>query len=238
MLIFAHRGASGHEPENTLSAIQLALDMQCDGIEVDVHQVEDQLIVIHDAWLHNTTNGQGKIHHHSFASLRALDAGKGQQIPTLREVFECVAGQAAINIEVKSIEDMNLVLAEMDHAVAHLGFDNAQLLLSSFNHHLLQAAKRQRPQTFIGALTASLPVDYAVFAQQLDAYSINCDIDFVSREFVADAHRRGLKFLVYTANDRVDVAAMKALGVDGIFTNFPTQAMAELAHQSLQPELV
>ena len=35
MLIFAHRGASGVEPENTLRAIKAALDANVDGIEID-----------------------------------------------------------------------------------------------------------------------------------------------------------------------------------------------------------
>ena len=56
MLIFAHRGASADAPENTLGAIFKALDMGVDGIEIDVHEVDGEYVVIHDRWLHRTTS--------------------------------------------------------------------------------------------------------------------------------------------------------------------------------------
>ena len=47
--IWAHRGASAYAPENTLEAIELALRMGADGIELDVHRTRDgKLVVIHD----------------------------------------------------------------------------------------------------------------------------------------------------------------------------------------------
>ncbi|AWB68607.1 glycerophosphodiester phosphodiesterase [Saccharobesus litoralis] len=231
MWIFAHRGASGHAPENTLKAISLAMDMQCDGIEIDVHECDGQLIVIHNRWLNSTTNGQGIIHQHSFAHLRSLDAGLGEKIPTLREVLTCVKGRCMVNIEVKSWLTERLVLAEMDYAVQSLGFSDQQLILSSFNHHILHAAKQQRPQTLIGALTSCIPLHYAHFAQELQAFSVNCDIDFINQAMVDDAHQRGLKVLVYTANELDDIESMAKLGVDGVFTNYPTRAMSRLAHK-------
>jgi len=57
MLIFAHRGASADAPENTLLAIEQALIQQADGIEIDVYQLGDELVVIHDRWVSRTTNG-------------------------------------------------------------------------------------------------------------------------------------------------------------------------------------
>lgn len=113
MLVFAHRGASGHEPENTILAIAQALAMKVDAIEVDVHLSGEQLIVIHDRWLHKTTNGKGKVSDLNFDELRALDAGKGQRIPTLEEILIEVHGQCLINIELKAdrtvIPLMNLI---------------------------------------------------------------------------------------------------------------------------------
>ncbi|WP_111978842.1 glycerophosphodiester phosphodiesterase [Algibacillus agarilyticus] len=231
MWVFAHRGASGHAPENTLKAIALAIEMQCDGIEIDIHEIDGELIVIHDTWLQKTTNGQGHIRSLSFAQIRALDAGQGEVIPTLREVLALVNGQCKVNIEVKSWATERRVLTEIDYAIAHLGFHNEQLILSSFNHHILRAAKKQRPQTLIGALTASVPINYCAFAQELDAYSVHCDIDFIPLEMVEDAHARGLKVFVYTANEISDIEDMLLLGIDAVFTNYPTRAMSKTAHQ-------
>ncbi|NTS76874.1 glycerophosphodiester phosphodiesterase [Catenovulum sp. SM1970] len=225
MWIFAHRGASGHAPENTLKAIQLALDMNCHGIEIDVHEIEGELLVIHNRWLMETTNGDGHVHQHSLAHLRTLDAGHGQSIPTLREVLELIKGHCVVNIEVKSWATERAVLAEIEYAIKKLSFRNEQIILSSFNHQILAEAKRLRPATLIGALTSCIPLHYAKFAQELKAYSVNCCIDFVDRALVKDAHSRGIKVLVYTVNEEVDMKAMQALGVDGIFTNYPSRAV-------------
>ena len=102
MKVIAHRGASAQEPENTLLAIQAAIDAKVDAIEIDIHLVENQLVVIHDRWLDKTTNGSGRVGDKAFTELRQLDAGKGQKIPTLWEVLETIDGQCDLNIELKS----------------------------------------------------------------------------------------------------------------------------------------
>ena len=71
------------------------------GVEIDVRLVEGELLVMHDAKLDRTTNGRGYLARKPLAILRALDAGQGERIPTLREVFETVNRRAFINIEFK-----------------------------------------------------------------------------------------------------------------------------------------
>ncbi|QBG35795.1 glycerophosphodiester phosphodiesterase [Litorilituus sediminis] len=230
MLIFAHRGASGIEPENTLRAIRTALDANVDGIEIDIHQVEDKLVVIHDRWLHRTTSGNGQIKHYSFEQLRALDAGKGEVIPTLDEVLELTANKCLVNIELKGINDIQVLFNCLDNAKATHGFEHQQLLISSYNHRLLHLIKQQRSELTIGALTSCYPLEYAKFAEKLDAYSVHLDVDFISEHFVSDAHQRGLKVFVYTVDELDDIKALKAMGVDGIFSNFPTRTKAHIAH--------
>jgi glycerophosphoryl diester phosphodiesterase len=230
MLIFAHRGASGLEPENTLRAIKVALDANVDGIEIDIHQVDGKLVVIHDRWLHRTTSGKGQIAQYSFSQLRELDAGKGEKIPTLDEVLKLTAGKCLMNLELKSIASIELLFNCLDKAQEHNNLSSRQIILSSFNHRLLNIIQQQRPEFAIGALTACYPLEYAKFAETLNAYSVHLDINFISKSFVNDAHERGLKVFVYTVDELEDISAMKALGVDGIFSNFPTQTKSHLAH--------
>ena len=230
MLVFAHRGASGIEPENTLRAIQAALDAEVDGIEIDIHEVDNKLFVIHDRWLHRTTSGKGQISHHKYEHLRSLDAGLGEQIPTLDEVLSLAAGKCTINIEIKGVKNITLLFSYIDHAIKTTKLVSDDILLSSFNHRLLNAIYQQRSEFAIGALTACYPLDYAKFAEQLNAYSVHLHVDFISKHFVDDAHQRGLKVFVYTVDELEDIKAMKALGVDGIFSNFPTQAKSHVAH--------
>lgn len=230
MLIFAHRGASGTEPENTLRAIKAALDADVDGIEIDIYEADNTLFVIHDRWLHRTTTGNGQISHHKTEYLRSVDAGLGEKIPTLDEVLSLVAGKCILNIELKGIENINLLLSYLDHALNTSTLAVENILLSSFNHHLLATIHQQRAEFAIGALTACYPLDYAKFAEQLNAYSVHLDVNFISRHFVEDAHKRGLKVFVYTVDEPDDIHAMQALGVDGIFCNFPTRAKSHVAN--------
>jgi glycerophosphoryl diester phosphodiesterase len=232
--VIAHRGASGHEPENTLMAMQAALDMKVDAIEIDIHLVGDKLIVIHDRWLQKTTNGYGRISEKGFDELRALDAGKGQKIPTLWEVLTLIGSQCELNIELKSVRAALPVLDMLNKAIVELGCKQSQFLLSSFNHHLLKEIKNIDPVWKIGALTGSKPLTYSKFAEELEAYSIHIDIDFVDQIFVNDAHERGLKVFVYTVDQEEDIDDLHKMNVDGIFTNFPTRSMVKVAHLSSQ----
>ena len=101
--IFAHRGASGSAPENTMAAFQLALQQHADGIELDVHLTADgQVVVIHDQDLSRTTNGQGMVDQLTLEELKHLDAGNGEQIPTLEEVLIQIGDQISWTIQTAS----------------------------------------------------------------------------------------------------------------------------------------
>src|SRR5579885_1139010 len=109
MLVIAHRGASGHAPENTLAAFRLALEMGAKAIELDVHQSRDgELLVMHDDDFRRVGGRRAKLGALSAAEARAIDVGswfgKGfaaERVPTLAEVYELVAGRAEVHVEIK-----------------------------------------------------------------------------------------------------------------------------------------
>ena len=80
MIIIGHRGASGNFPENTLAAFRHAATLGCPWVELDVHVLEGELVVIHDEQLDRTTNGHGHLKTAGLAAVRALDAGNGEQV--------------------------------------------------------------------------------------------------------------------------------------------------------------
>ena len=223
MKVIAHRGASGVAPENTLVAIETAIIQQADMIEIDVHAGADGLVVIHDRWLERTTTGQGLVQSHSIAQLKSFDAGMGETIPTLAEVLEFIGGRVDLNVELKSEATASECLNLFDRAVACWGFKKKQFVVSSFNHHLLKEIKTLDSTIAIGALTASRPIDYALFAEFLGARSIHIDIGVIDRCFIEDAHSRNLQVFVYGVNAKLDIYQMLDAGVDGVFTNFPEQ---------------
>jgi glycerophosphoryl diester phosphodiesterase len=224
MLIFAHRGASYDAPENTLLAIDQALIQQADGIEIDVYQLGDELVVIHDRWVSRTTNGNRPLSDYTIEELQMLDAGQGQFVPTLSQVLQRVQGQCLMNIEVKGVLDISLINICINQAVTQFHFKPEQFIVSSFNHHLLLAFKNIAPSIKIGALTACNPIEHARFAEELKAYSVNADVSFVDQIFVKDTHNRGLKMFVYTVDEPEDLLRLQAWGVDGVFCNRPAKA--------------
>ncbi len=232
MQIIAHRGASGDYPENTLLAIEQAIAQGADAIEIDVFAVQGELIVIHDHHVARTTNGSGSIYQYSLAQLQQLDAGRGERIPTLWQVLQLLAPTKLwLNIELKGDNTVAPLIALLERAKQQLAFDSQRILISSFHHHLLAAVKTVRPELQLGALTASLPLDYAAFAQQLQAYSVNCDVSFINQAFVTDAKARGLKVYVYTVDQSDDIARMQQYGVDGIFCNYPARSRQRIAEK-------
>jgi len=221
LFCFGHRGAAGHEPENTIRSVRRALELGADGVEVDVHFVDGQLVVIHDDTLNRTTNGHGHVAKKTFAHLRSLDAGLGERIPTLAEIFDAVNRRAVINVELKGPHTAAPVAALIAGYVDRHGWSYDDFLVSSFDHERIREAKKLRPEIRVGALIEKIPRGLAQFAEDLGAWSLHANKRCVTPALVADAHRRGLKVFVYTVNQPAEIARMQALGVDGVFSDFP-----------------
>jgi glycerophosphoryl diester phosphodiesterase len=224
-LCIGHRGARGHEPENTLRSVRRAIELGADGIEIDVRFVDGELIVIHDDTLERTTNGHGRVGKKSFAYLRSLDAGGGEKIPTLREVFDLVDRRALINVELKGRDTAGPVQALIDEYVSARGWSHGDFLVSSFLHRELARITDTRIR--IGLLFPRVPLRFAKLAKKLGACSIHTPVRSTRRPFVARAHRHGLKVFVYTANSPRSIRRLRAIGVDGVFTDFPERVVSE-----------
>jgi glycerophosphoryl diester phosphodiesterase len=227
MLIFAHRGASGYLPENTLVAFEKALALGVDAIELDVHSVAGELVVFHDRRLEGKSDTTGLIHQQTLESLAKVRV-QGEPIPTLWQVLSLIDGRCMVNIELKGMGCVAPFIELYPKALKALNFTPQQLLVSSFNHPYLAAVKQAFPDCPIAPLLAGIPLNLAQIGTDLKAFSINLDLGFINKALVEDAHKRGLKVFVYTVDNSDDILALRHLGVDGIFSNFPDIAMAAL----------
>jgi glycerophosphoryl diester phosphodiesterase len=221
LICFAHRGASGHAPENTLLAVTTALSMGAAWIELDVFSVDNELVVIHDSRVERTTNGQGNLRRLNLGYLRGLDAGNGEKVPFLRELLDAVSGKAGINIELKGEHTAGPTASLIQSYISGGIFRPDQFIVSSFNHQEIMKYKDLAPGVRTGANIFSLPLHNARFAEELGVDSIHIHRDSITRAFVSDAHRRGFKVFVFTINHVDDLEFAAALGVDGFFTNYP-----------------
>ncbi|MBN8531546.1 MAG: glycerophosphodiester phosphodiesterase [Alphaproteobacteria bacterium] len=217
-----HRGAAGHEPENTLRSFQKAIDFGVDMIECDVHSTGDgEVVVIHDDRVDRTTNGKGKVSQMTLAELKQLDAGKGERIATLGEALDFVAGKCKLIIEIKDRASAVPVAEIIKEKVLNKVIDWQDVLVESFDHHQILAVKRHEPRIPIAPILGGMPIGYAAFADDLPCEAISICVHNLTPEFVADARNRGKAVYVWTANHADDIAHAYSMGVDGITSDYP-----------------
>lgn len=216
-----HRGARGHAPENTLLSMRKALELGVDGFEFDVQISRDgEPVVIHDETLERTTDGSGNVNDYTLKELQALDAGQGEKIPSLHDVFEMVDKRCRLFIELKS-ELVTAPVADIIGFYAGKGWDYDQMLACSFDHLQLVSLTVMDPDIKTCALMAGIPVNLAACAADAGAWAFNPNVHHINQRLVDDAHERNLMVITWTANDSRDIARMKALGVDGIISDYP-----------------
>ena len=222
MIAIGHRGARGHEPENTLRSVGRALELGAAAVEVDVYFVHGELLVFHDATLERTTNGRGRLARKSLAELRALDAGKGERIPTLREVFDAVDRRAWINIELKGRGTAGPVAALIREYRRECGWRAEDWLVSSFRRRELREFRHEGDRDIpLGVLFLRSARRFGSVTKQLGAQAVHPPLRWTSPRLVEQAHALGLKVFVYTVNAAEDIERMRTIGVDGVFTDFP-----------------
>ena len=158
--VWAHRGASGYAPENTLEAFEMAVKQQADGVELDVQLTKDgELVVLHDETLDRTTDGKGFVKDYTLKEVQALKAVKTHpeyqtgRIPMLAEVYDLLKPTGLeINVELKTgiffypgIEEKVLKLTK------EMGMEE-RIWYSSFNHYSLKKVKECNPSARTGIL--------------------------------------------------------------------------------------
>ncbi len=226
--IIGHRGAAGLAPENTLLSIDTAIRAGAQWVEVDVQHHDDQLWALHDLTVDRTTNGRGLLTDLSAAQIRALDAGRGEPIPTLPEVLDLIEQKVGINIELKTWNGCAAAVAACLNDYLAEGWPPNRIMVSSFHLPELWEFKQLLPQIPLGVLYCGVPLDWAGIALELGARCLNISGEFVDTKLLADAHQRDLRVNVYTVNHVDELQRLRAVGVDGVFTDFPDRMLAAL----------
>lgn len=222
LTVFGHRGAAGLAPENTLAGFDAGIKAGADWLEFDVQHHAGALLLFHDARLERRSNGRGRLVDHDLAHLRSLDVGAGQRMPLLEEALDHLAGRTRLNIEMKSFGDTAAALARL--LVARIGtgqWSPEHLLVSSFHLPELARFRELAPAVPIAPLYVGPPRTLCAEARRLAAVAVHLDHEFVDAAMIDDAHRSGLRVHVYTVNEPADARRLRALGVDGIFTDYP-----------------
>ena len=222
MLKIGHRGACGYAPENTLLSFDIALQLNVDMIELDVHVCRSgEIVVIHDSKVDRTTNGTGYVNERSLDELRILDAGKGEKVPTLQEALDLVNKKVKVNIELKGTDTAKPVFEILDKYIREFGWTYDDFLISSFNQDELKEFRSLVQRCNIGVLGIDFSARLTEFAERIDAYSLNIYMNSITKELIDDTHRKNRRVFVWTVNDTEDIQRIRSMGVDGIISNYP-----------------
>lgn len=253
-LVFAHRGGANLAPENTLEAFRHAARLGADVLELDVRATSDgKLVVMHDAGLERTTEGNGKVGDITLAELKKLDAGfrfspdnlqnfpfrgKGVTIPTLEEVFDAFPDKR-FNIEPKQsspsiIKPLCQILRERNLTQRVIVGSFSQTVLDEFRPECPEVATSASPSEvskFLAMYKTGLSDNYRPAMQALQLPANVGGLEIVTKEFVEAAHRKNLKVHVWTINETEQMRRLIEMGVDGIMTDYPDRLLALLGRK-------
>jgi len=221
-LIIGHRGASGYKPENTMASFQLAAEQDADGIEFDVRLSQDgEIIIIHDALVDRTTNGHGSVSEMSLAQIREFDAGDGERIPTLAELFETMGDSLLYNIEIKEYQWRDRGLETAVSTLIHQHNLQNKVIISTFSPIALRRAQKAAAGLFPTAL-CRLPFRYQPYLYHLiDGEADHPKHTMIDEQYMAWAKKRGYRTNTWTVDDPAEAQRLAKLGVHGIITNTP-----------------
>ncbi|TCM93277.1 glycerophosphoryl diester phosphodiesterase [Paenibacillus sp. BK033] len=234
---YAHRGASGNYPENTMIAFEKAIELGAAGIETDVQMTKDgELVLIHDEMLRRTTGLNSLVADIQSHDLLQLDAGswfspnfKDARIPTLAQLLD-LAGQTGtiLNIELKNgIAPYPGMEQKVIETVRAYGMEN-QVILSSFNHYSLIECKRLAPEIRTGILYMEGLYRPWKYALSIGASALHASHFAVLPDWVAEAAQHGVIYNVFTVNEPAEMLRLIQAGVAGIITDYPERLTALL----------
>ncbi|KIL45931.1 glycerophosphodiester phosphodiesterase [Jeotgalibacillus campisalis] len=232
--IFAHRGASGLYPENTMKAFKEAEKTGCDGIELDVQRTKDgHLVVIHDETVNRTTNGTGMVGSLTLKQIRALDASYNKKkwfthnkVPTLEEVLEWLQGNSLLcNIELKNDKVAYEGMEEdVLQKVAGYNLDH-RIIYSSFNHQSIIRLRELDENATIAPIYSKKGVNPSLLAASTSANAIHANYRVMTPALMNACQRMNIPVRLYTLNDQGKLIKWMQAGLQGIITDFPDRAM-------------
>jgi glycerophosphoryl diester phosphodiesterase len=229
-LNYAHRGASGYYPENTMLAFQKAIEMGCEGIETDVQLTKDGVLVIcHDELLDRTTDGKGLIAETNYSDIAKLDAAKlwggkfgDVRVPTLEELLAYIKDKnIMINLELKNsiIDYKNLEQLVIDMVYKYELQE--KVIISSFNHYSILRCKAIDNTLKLGLLYDCCIYEPGKYASELGVCAVHPSFYTLNEEVVKEIRSHNLMINTWTVNDEKYMHLLAKLGIDGIITNYP-----------------
>ena len=238
--VTAHRGGTRHSIENTLEAIEEAIDVGAQFAEIDVQLSRDEILVVtHDSDFSRQAGIAAKVWELTYDEIRKIPltrAGSSEiaadHAPTFDDLLEVARGRIRLNVELKYYGDHQPRLAgRVVEAVRSRGMAD-QVIIQSLHYAGLEEVRRLAPEIPIGYL-------FSVNAREPKRH----ELDFQSLQsgrangpFINAAHRRKQEVHVWTVDKPADMQRLLDLGADNLITNRPGEALELVReHEKLSP---
>jgi glycerophosphoryl diester phosphodiesterase len=225
----AHRGASGDFPENTVLAFEEAINHGCDMIELDVQRIGSKLRVFHDRDFQRMFGLDTNVKDISEEDVVGLTYPNLEKIPTLEEALDCIDGRVDVNIEIKGAHIATNIAVVVKDYLSKPSWEDADIILSSFSQGEIHMLRHQYADISLSYLLyeeyCNLDELKKMKPQYLEKkiHSINLPIEEISEEIVEYCNDNNIRIYVYTANELKEIRYLRELGVNGVFTDYPSR---------------
>ena len=214
----------GHVLENTIESVKKAIELNVDGIEIDVFKSKTgELVVYHDPFLSRLSNSNAFIEQISLDSIKKVELIGGFSIPTLKEIVDIIPEKIFLNIELKgkdtAIETNKIIINYLNE----YNLPTSKFIISSFRWDELKKIRSINKDVPIAILVDSLyKIDDAIkLAKQINAVALNPNNKFITKGIVNKIQSNNIKVYPYTINTPKNIRRMRSMGVDAIITDYP-----------------
>lgn len=241
--LIAHMGDSSFHPANTIAAIESAVALGVDMVEIDVSiSVDDVLVATHGPRLDRWTDGQGHVHRLPWSHIRELRARHGvrgpvseELVPSLAEVLDVVAGRIPVNLDIKRSSGAV-------PAIEAVAGGEQEYVLSGLTPRQARRVRRRFPDVpvlvnlnLLGKLVARsrhLRTRWLCRRSQRELYAdpnviaLNLNHEWIDPDLVGAVHAAGAQVWVFTAETNAEIDAAYATGADSVTVNDPGLVLA------------
>ena len=214
----------GHVLENTIESVQKAIELNVDGIEIDVFKSKTgELVVYHDPFLSRLSNSNAFIEQISLDSIKKIELIGGYFIPTLKEIVDIIPEKIFLNIELKGQDTSFETNKIITNYLKKYNFPASKFIISSFRWDELKKIRSINKDIPIAILVDSLnKIDDAIkLAKQINAVALNPNKNFITKEIVNKIQSNNIKVYPYTINTPRNIRRIRSMGVDAIITDYP-----------------
>jgi len=213
-----NKGASGYIAENTLASIKKSLDLNVEAIQIDIQTSKERIPIIFRS---KRINGY-PVNKIPLKILKRYDVGKGEQIPTLKEVLDYASYSVQYILSINNKSSVRPVLRLIKKYTSKYGWPSDRFIIESKSLSIIKLVRRLNKKIYVSYKSFIPFVKFNLAKNKkydIDIFGIHRQ--FVTKSFIKRAHYRGFAVFVSKTNSKSEIELLKKWGVDGIASDYP-----------------